>query len=282
MKAVKLTTTDQVQLSIEVFGKNLSVFVVINPAIGVKRSHYQDLANFLSKKGVGVVLYNYRGMEDQQDLSNKASDAEAWGRLDQSAVMAWVKNNIQPEKLLVLGHSIGGQLVGFMDDINQIDGVVHVASQKGDKRLWPWPGRIKLFMLWHVMVPLMSRGKSFNARKLGLGSYPWPAAAAAQWASWGRQQDYLFNSKFGFDLSSWHNFNKPLLSFGFSDDNMAPEAAIDGLLSEFGKNNDQKHMVKRFINPDDIGVNSIGHFGFFKSKSKPLWEELIQWIHNPT
>jgi len=141
--------------------------------------------------------------------------------------------------------------------------------------------------LWHVLMPFMSRGLSFNAKKLGLGTYPWPAAAAKQWASWGRQKDYLFNPKFGFDLSPWHNFNQPILSFGFTDDDMAPEAAINGLLAEFGTTgrssieprSDNGHIEKRIIDPKSVGLNSIGHFGFFKPQAKTLWQDTATWIN---
>ncbi len=280
MKTINITTSDHVQLTLEQLGDDCQTTLVINSAIGVKRKLYHALAEFLNEHDIAVVLYNFRGMEDQQNLDQVSSNAESWGQQDQSAVIDWAKEQLKPEKLYVLGHSIGGQLVGFAHNFDQVDGVIHVASQKGDKRLWPWPGRIKLFMLWHVLIPFMSRGKTFNARKLGLGSYPWPAAAAAQWASWGQQSDYLFNSKFGFDLSPWHHFDKPLLSFGFSDDDMAPEASIDGLLSEFGKNiYDLGHIEKRIINPQDIGLKAIGHFGFFKPSAKPLWQDLATWIH---
>ena len=277
---INITTTDQVQLKAEVWGKPFQATLMINPAIGVKRRLYHELANFLNGQNITVVLYNYRGMEDGLDecQADVSCDAESWGRLDQSAVIKWIKEELKPSHLYVLGHSLGGQLVGFADHIDEIDGLIHVTAQKGDKRLWSIGGFLKLFLLWHVLIPWMSRGKTFDAKKLGLGSYSWPASAAKQWASWGRQKDYLFHPKFGFDLSPWHNFNRPLLSFGFTDDEMAPEAAVDGLLFEFGKNHDHMHIEKRFIDPKSMGLHSIGHFGFFKPEAKALWQDLAQWI----
>lgn len=275
-----ITTSDGVALNAEIWGRFKQTALIINPAIGVKRSLYHPLAQFLNQHHISVILYNYRGMEDGRNGLEPHSPCgvESWGKLDQSAVIKWVKTEFNPSQLVVLGHSLGGQIIGFAEPIESIDALILVASQKGDKSLWPLSGQIKLFLLWHLLIPMMSRGPSFNPKKLGLGTYPWPAAAAQQWAQWGQQKDYLFNPKFGFDLTAWHQFDQPLLSLGFTDDDLAPEAAIDGLLDEFGKNHDQPHIDKRIIDPNNINLQSIGHFGFFKPKAKSLWQDLIKWL----
>ncbi len=280
-----IQTKDKVNLKVEIYGHQNKTTLIINPAIGVKRKLYRDFATFMAQQDTTVVLYNYRGMEDgTKDLPPDIMlSAEAWGRVDQSAVINWVTSELKPDQLFLLGHSIGGQLLGFADSCDAVDGLVHIASQKGDYRLWPFVGRLKLILLWHVLIPWMSKGKTFNAKKLGLGTYPWPSAAAKQWAHWGQQKDYLFNPKFGFDLKPWHQFDKPLLSLGFLDDDMAPEAAIDGLLKEFGQSvkssSDNGHIEKRIIDPKLIGLKSIGHFGFFRPETQTLWQEIATWIH---
>ena len=273
---------DQTPLVVETFGNNQATVLIINPAIGVKRKLYRPLAEFMAKHDITTVLYNYRGMEDgYQDLPKGVlCDTETWGRQDQSAVIKWAHSNYQPNTLVLMGHSLGGQLPGFADDLSQVDGLIHVAAQKGDKRLWSLAGYLKLWLLWHVLIPLMSRGQHFAARKLGLGSYPWPAAAARQWARWGQQKGYLFNAKFEYELRPWHQFNRPILSFGFKDDSMAPEAAIDGLLQEYGKalKNDQRHIDKHIIDPHNLGLESIGHFGFYKQEAQALWQDTVKWM----
>ena len=275
-----IQTTDQVPLKLEVFGGSQQTTVVINPAIGVKRRLYHDLASWLAEQGTACVLYNYRGMEDGLSDLPEGVDLStvAWGQLDQTAVLDWALSTLKPSRLMLLGHSIGGQLVGFTRHLDRVDGIVHIAAQKGDQQFWSGTGRLKLFMLWHVLIPLMSRGVTFNAAKLGLGSYPWPSAAARQWAAWGRSAHYLFNPKFGHDLTPWRTYQGRLLSLGFTDDHMAPEAAIDGLLSEFSTAHDLGHIDKRIIDPTSLGLSNMGHFGFFKPEANTLWHKLNTWI----
>ncbi len=281
---IQITTADEVTIQAEVFGPANKLVLIINPAIGVKRKMYRAFAEYLATQGICCVLYNYRGMEDKPPSLSPAvqQDAETWGRFDQAAVIDWVNSELAAQKTFLLGHSIGGQLLGFADNHDLVDGMVHIASQKGDWRLWPMPGRLKLMLLWYVLIPLMSRGTSFNASRLGLGSYPWPAAAARQWAAWGRKKDYLFHPQFGFDLHPWHQFNKPLLSLGFTDDPMAPPAAIAGLLDEYGREHDQEHIDKRSINPENYQLKSVGHFGFFKPEAKTIWQDVTTWIQTQT
>ena len=280
LKRQLITSSDQVTLLAEVYGDNNPTALVINPAIGVKRKLYRPFAEFIADHGITCVLYNYRGMEDGlQDLPAGVNlNTVAWGQQDQSAVLDWTLSNLQPRQLFLLGHSIGGQLVGFARPLNQVSGIIHIAAQKGDQRLWSVAGRLKLFLLWHVLIPLLSRGTTFDARKLGLGRYPWPASAARQWAAWGRSKGYLFNPKFAYDLTPWQQFDRPILSLGFADDEMAPEAAIDGLLDEFTTAHDLGHIDKRMICPTSVGLSAIGHFGFFKPEANSLWKDLNRWI----
>lgn len=283
LQSQSITTSDQLELRLEHTGYAGQPTVVINPAIGVRRRLYFDFAGWLAEQGIGCVLYNYRGMED--GTTGIPADADlstvAWGRLDQSAVLDWVFSELNPSRLFLLGHSIGGQLVGFARQLDKVSGIIHITAQKGDQQFWSGIGRLKLFMLWHVLIPLMSRGSTFNASKLGLGAYPWPSIAARQWAAWGRSKDYLFNPKFGYDLTPWRCYQGRLLSLGFTDDPMAPEAAIDGLLSEFHTASDLGHIEKRFIDPTSVKLSTIGHFGFFKPEASHLWEDLKTWIQQP-
>ena len=239
-----IDTEDTVNIKAELFGRENKTALVINPAIGVKRKLYNGFAMFMAEQGISVVLYNYRGMEDglghlPQDVK---LNAETWGRMDQNAVVGWVKSEPKPDQVFVLGHSIGGQLLGFAENIGVVDGLIHAASQKGDYRLWPFTNRMKLMLLWHVLIPWMSRGKFFNAKKIGLGSYPWPEAAI----------DGLLQE---FDLKKVKT-NKT--------------------------NTDNQPIDKRIIDPKSIGLKHIGHFGFFKPETKTLWQNTATWIHQLT
>lgn len=155
MPTFNIQTQDSINLKGEVYGENNQTVVIINPAIGVKRRMYRAFAEFMTEHGITTVFYNYRGMEDgfENLLNDVQTDAESWGRLDQAAMIGWARSELKAEKLFVLGHSIGGQLIGFAENVAEVDGLIHITSQKGDYRLWSFQGRLKLMLLWYGLIP---------------------------------------------------------------------------------------------------------------------------------
>ncbi len=34
----------------------------------------------------------------------------------------------------------------------------------------------------------------------------------------------------------------------------------------------------RHVDPGDVGLDRIGHVGFFRPESRPLWDDVISWF----
>jgi predicted alpha/beta hydrolase len=103
-----------------------------------------------------------------------------------------------------------------------------------------------------------------------------PGALALSWPRWDRHHDYFLDPS-GRPLRarfSRHAF--PYLFVGFTDDAFAPATAIDAL-AEFFTN----AQVSRWqFRPDELGLNTVGHFGFFRRSMSPiLWERVLDdWL----
>ncbi|MBL8157554.1 MAG: alpha/beta hydrolase, partial [Anaerolineae bacterium] len=70
-------------------------------------------------------------------------------------------------------------------------------------------------------------------------------------------------------------FTAPFFAYSFSDDDYAPYAAVKSMLSFYPN----APIIDKHLQPSDIGAPSIGHFGFFRSKSEPtLWAESSEWL----
>ena len=72
----------------------------------------------------------------------------------------------------------------------------------------------------------------------------------------------------------------PALWLGFSDDEIANSKNMDDMIRVFTK----MPVEKRFLDPKDFGVSSIGHMRYFSSrtnaKAPKLWQMAIDWLHN--
>jgi predicted alpha/beta hydrolase len=210
--------------------------VVICPALGVPRQFYGVFARALCLAGWRVVSFDYRGIGEALATGPGMPRFADWGTRDIDAVLKWVHDTLTPEgcggrRLVVLGHSAGGQLAGLAPHIVHADALVHVAVSLANARLWPWRGplgRAKLAWLLRVRIPLAvarMRGGTLPLAAVGMGPMSIPATILGDWARFARRRGYLFAPGAGLDTSRYGRLPVPLLAWGFDDDPMAPARA---------------------------------------------------------
>lgn len=251
------------------------VGIVINSATGVHRRFYKRFAGFLADKfGFTVLTYDYRGIGDSRpprirSFSNRIRD---WAQLDMPAAIAGLRAEARPERMCLLGHSAGGNLIGLVPNISLVDRVVFVSAQFGYWRLWPASIRYALAALWYVVVPGLSRLFGYVPGWLGAGQH-WPKSVALELARWCRHPDYLFGDS-SLDTAGYGTIDVPLLALTFTDDPHASAAASERLLREFPS----ASITRRPVDPRELGLRRIGHFGFFRPFCEPLWRECGKWM----
>ncbi len=259
---VAITTSDGQRLQATVYSPvTPGPWLVINSAMGVRRRFYRHLAGHLLEQGIGVVTYDYRGMGDSllDGPRVRRVRLEDWGREDFPAVLRWLRATHAPERLVVLGHSVGGQLLGITPEIRRVDGLVGVATQSGYWRHWDGMGRARVFGLWYVVIPLLTPlFARFPASRFGLGQ-DIPSGVARQWAQWGRDPDYIRSATVGPQPQFYADVRCQLRTYYVEDDDLATRRALLTWHDWF------PNAEREFI---DLGVRNpagraIGHFGFF-------------------
>ena len=273
MTDVVIPATDGFPLGGTEFG-DLSTaghIVLIAPATGVLRRLYRAFAEFLATQGFGVVTWDWRGTGDSRPKSLRQfrTRMRDWGARDLAGVIEWASAHHPQARLLVVGHSFGGQSVGLAPNRDCVNALVTIGAQSGYWGHWPRPQRYKYALIWYLAMPLATRVAGyFPARLLRLGE-DLPRGVALQWARWCRTPSYLG------DWSGHRAFKAPILALSFADDPFAPRRAVDALLTEYGSR-DQTH---RHLTPKDVGVPGIGHFGFFRASLVPgLWRSVAHWL----
>lgn len=238
------------------------VWLLVNSAMGVRRGFYRHLAGHLEEQGIGVVTYDYRGIGDSvlEGLNAASVRLEDWGRLDFPAALQWLRANHSPERVVVLGHSVGGQLLGISPEVRDIDALVGVGTQSGHWRHWDGVERAKVIGLWYVAIPLLTAVYgSFPSSLLGLGQ-DIPAGVARQWAEWGRDPDYIRSATVGPQPQYHDEVRCRLRTYLVEDDHLlAPERAVRAWHDWFP--NAQREFVN--LGARNPAGRKIGHFGFF-------------------
>src|SRR5699024_718851 len=179
---------------------------------------------WLADRGVEVATFDYC-REPGTDMAN-------WGFRDIEAVISGCGDDLP---LFVVGHSCGGQLAGLAPSSAKLSGLIWVAAQSGYWGHWHGRGRTGMWLLSHVVIPALTRGKRFPARRLGIFRTDEPSSVIAQWGAWMRRPGYLFDPAFGLDTHGCRDLALPALVHGFDDDGYAPTAAIDALMREYPK-----------------------------------------------
>jgi predicted alpha/beta hydrolase len=252
--------------------------VIIHSATAVPQGYYRRFAQFAAQAlGARVLTYDYRGIGKSRPRSLRGFDASltAWARLDAAAAHAFVNERFRGEPFAIIGHSFGGQLVGLIDEPNAAAGVVMVGAQLAYYRDWPVRAHRRLSMIWKWIVPIASAVFGYMPGRFGLGA-DLPSGVARQWARWCLHPDYLISEHLD-ARERFARFDAPTLFYSFTDDEYAPEGAIDHLLRRL-RRAPLQHVR---IAPEERGADAIGHFGFFRPPfSTTLWIEAVEFLRD--
>ncbi len=251
--------------------------VVIASATGVPRRIYAGLAGFLAEAGLATLTFDYRGIGDSAPLRLRGFPAsmENWGRLDVEGALHWMRALRPGLPMLYVGHSVGGQLLGFAPSARTLAGAVFLGAQNGYWRHWRGARRLAILAAYTVLLPGMSRLLGYMPmRRFGQGEHL-PAGVALEWARWGRHPEHFLRGRSAEERAGHARLCIPIRAYQFSDDAYAPRVGVERLLQAYA--GARKEL--RTLTPRELGVERIGHFGFSRPAFRgTLWTEMLDWM----
>ncbi len=251
--------------------------LIINSATAVSQKLYHHYASYMAVHGYDVITYDYRGIADSRPkkLRGFQTSFMDWGDKDFSGVISYTKKEFPNRKILVMGHSIGGTIIGMTKKNTEIEGIINIGAQTAYYKDWNKKQRRKIYFLWHILLPWITNIVGyFPGKKLGMLEDV-PKGVIQQWHNRRKHTDMkkqLENN--GIELF-YNAYQSKLLTLGIEDDPIGTEPAIQRVHELFEASNKQLEIIKL----EDISIDKIGHFGFFSRKFKDsLWNKTLQWF----
>ncbi|MBL4687274.1 MAG: hypothetical protein JKY37_21940 [Nannocystaceae bacterium] len=171
-------------------------------------------------------------------------------------MLDWVLTEHDNARVLMVGHSVGGQVAGMLDNVAGIDGMVTLSAQSGHWRLQGAEQKYLVALHMHLTFPLLASVFGYLPwSKMG-SSEDLPKGVALEWARWCRHRDYLLGDS-TLPLDRYRAFEAPVLAYSFGDDKWGTPASVE---------------------PAGAGLQAIGHLGFFRPSAARLWGDAIEWM----
>jgi predicted alpha/beta hydrolase len=245
------------------------------PALGTRVSYYAPFALALAEKGANVFLLEQRGHGKSPIRASRSHD---YGyrdlATDAQLAIQWISaQNSLP--CFIAGHSLGGHiaLLAALEIPNQITGLHLLASCK------PYYRHFKPLQQYGIRL-----GNALFPVLTGLyGYYPGNLMGFGEREGKSMMRDWLrLAAQNSFDLPSYsrdlvgelERLNIHVLSHGFQDDEMAPEAAIQALNAHIPSAQVDYHSFSE----EDLGCRA-DHFKWAR-KDSSLQEQLWEWMQS--
>ena len=280
MQKIKIAAADGYKLG-AIYGRPVGESIggiILSSATGIRKEFYISFAYYLIQNGYSVLLFDYRGIGESapDDLKTSHSYMHEWGTLDMNAVLDYMVNEKGLTDIIWVGHSVGGQLIGFISNHHHIRKVIAISAAFGYWKYLPSPVKWKIWSLWFFVGPLMVWAFGYGAmKKIGWGENL-SRNMMKEWREWCLSKTY-FSAMLQRELNmdKFYGFNVPIISVYMSDDYLANDKTAPLMLRFFP--NTRTKLIK--LDVEQYTSQKVGHVGVFRKKfMNSLWVKLIEII----
>jgi predicted alpha/beta hydrolase len=242
--------------------------VLLAPAMATPASFYAPFASWLAESGFHVLTFDYRGTASVEEMRAERGDVLRWAGDAASALEALLDEDLGLP-VTWIGHSLGGQLLPFARH-DLLDRALMIAAGSGYWRYNQPSIRWRAPMFFRAIAPLAMRAAGYYpGRRLGmLGDAP--SEAMRQWSRWCLSPDY-----YGVDVPDLHGrlaeLALPIAAVSFTDDELLSARSHLALEEMYAAAPVEAHRLA----PSDLGLERIGHHGFFRARMQPSWDAVV-------
>ena len=252
---------------------NAKATIVMASATGVPQGFYRAFAEYANTQGFQVISFDYRGIAASApaDLSQMHMSYLDWGRYDLTAAIACAAVDRLP--IFVVGHSYGGQALGLCQNHHLVRAMYCFGTGAGWTGYMPMPERLKVLSFWNLIFPALVAYYGYLPwEKLGMGANL-PRDVYVQWKKWCQSPHYFFDDPAYSHLHpQFAQVQCPIYAVSALDDLWALPASREAFMQHY--RTAPLHYID--IQPEQYGLNSIGHMGYFRKSAQALWQVMLE------
>lgn len=253
--------------------------IVVAGATGVPQLFYRAFAEHAVSRGFSTLTLDYRGIGLSRPASLRGFRMNYldWAHQDLAAAVDAMADERLP--LYMVGHSFGGHAFGLLPNVERVARFYTFATGAGWHGWMPSSEQWRVRLLWHVVAPLMTAWSGFLSwSRLGMGE-DLPYGVYRDWKRWCSFPRYFFDDPAMAERvrRRFDRVRTPIVAANAIDDRWAPPASRDAFMA--GYRNAALQSVD--LVPRSLGMESIGHMGYFRRNAQPLWDDVLAWFAAP-
>lgn len=247
--------------------------ILLLPAMGVRASYYQPLAESLCKNNTIIITADFRG---QGHSSIRPSKKINFGYedyiLDLNEIVDLIKKEFSDKKIILMGHSLGGQISAlYMSRFpKKVDHLILVSSCSVYYKGWDGLSQLKILLACNLFYPISQLVGHFPGNTIGFGGKE-ARNTLKDWSLNGRTGQYKpVNTDFNYE-AALKNTKINLLAISLETDNLAPKKAVENLYKKFNSSSNIQHI---HISKKEA---KLSHFNWVK-KGEPILSKIKEWL----
>jgi predicted alpha/beta hydrolase len=282
MEKIKIITTDGIALDANLLLPTQPKAVIqINGATAVLKEFYLNIATYLYENNYAVLIFDYRGIggsAPKEGLRNCTYEYTDWARKDMTAALAYLKNKFPGLPIMFLGHSVGGQSIGLIQNTAKtVKALVTINSSSGYHGGMTIKYHLRNFFFFEVVRPLTLGIWGYGKLKSFGFMEDLPKKIYNSWREWCSVPDYFFDPKYAStieNIEGYKNLDFPITVFRAADDDIATPINNHNLWKHIRSS---KPIEQITLEPQDYNLKAIGHFDLFRKKHKEtLWPVILE------
>lgn len=251
---------------------------LVTPAMALRGSFYQSLAQPMAGAGLRLVAMDLRGHGSSSVRPDRNTDFgyRELLELDWPAAIAVVRGRYPAAPVILLGHSLGGQVSLLYAAANPgaVAAVVTVATGSIWWRAFPAPRRYVFLLGTQFIAAAGAIFGSYPGHRLGFGGRE-ARTLVADWAHQARTGRYRARSSQTDYETALRSMREPALLISVGGDEFAPASAADHLASKLPP----ETTTRRHLDDESFRDSRNAHFGWVKSPA-PVVETIADWMRD--